>query len=57
MLELETIIGDNIDINNRYFKAKNEWENIIKTKSEEIIFRSKANWVEHGEKCTICFLT
>ena len=33
-----------------YIKTKGEWENIVKKHTTGIILRSKAQWVEEGEK-------
>ena len=33
-----------------YLQCKNEWENIIRKKTNGIILRSKAKWVEEGVK-------
>ena len=41
---------------NRYNTVKNELENIEKSKTRGIILRSKAKWVEEGEKNTSYFL-
>ena len=38
-----------------YKQCKLEWENIIRTKTDRIILRSKAKWVEEGEKNTKYF--
>ena len=43
---------DNLDDSTyvHYLKSKQEWESLIKKKTEAIILRSKAKWVEDDEK-------
>ena len=41
---------------NTYLALKSEWENVQKVKTNGIILRSKAKWVENGEKNTKYFL-
>lgn len=57
ILEMENIVikeGD--ESYQEYLLTKTEWENIQKVKTNGIIMRSKANWVENGEKNTKYFL-
>ena len=39
-----------------YIQTKGEWENIVKKRTTGIILRSKAQWVEEGEKNTRYFI-
>ena len=39
-----------------YLKTKGEWEKIVKRITNGIILRSKAQWVEEGEKITKYFI-
>ena len=39
-----------------YIQCKGEWDKILKTKADGIKLRSKAKWVEDGEKNTKYFL-
>jgi len=53
---LEKNLKDN-DVNYReYIQCKTEWENILKVKTNGIILRSKAKWVEDGERNTKYFI-
>ena len=49
---LEKNLSNNPDDNTyvNYLRYKQEWESSIKKKTEAIILRSKAKWVEEGEK-------
>ena len=53
---LETEIINNSDKINEYYEVKGLWENIQSEKAEGSILRSKAQWVEQGEKNTKYFL-
>ena len=39
-----------------YIKTKGQWESLAKKKTNGIILRSKAQWVEEGEKNTKYFI-
>ena len=41
---------DSTYVNYLKVQCKQEWESLIKKKTEAIILRSKAKWVEEGEK-------
>ena len=55
---LEKNLSNNPDDNTyvNYLQCKQEWESLIKKKTEAIILRSKAKWVEEGEKNSKFFL-
>jgi hypothetical protein len=59
LIELEEQL-DNMnpdkDIQNQYNKIKSDIETINELKGQGAIIRSKANWIESGEKCTSYFL-
>ena len=47
---------NNLDLNTQEYNiVKREWENIQFLKTEGSILRSKAQWVEHGEKTISIF--
>ena len=39
-----------------YYHLKNEWENIPRVKTNEIMIRSKTKWVEYEERNSKYFL-
>ena len=56
LLELEKNLDGNEDSYLEYLVTKREWENLLKSKTYGIILRSKAKWIEEGEKNSKYFL-
>ena len=56
MAILEKNMGNSELQRREYLQCKGEWENLIRKKTSGIILRSKAKWVEEGEKNTKYFL-
>ena len=52
----QNLKSDNKESYTTYLQCKEEWESLIRKKNNGIIFRSKARWVEDGEKNTKYFL-
>ena len=52
----QNINSDDRNTYSTYLQCKQEWESLISKKNNAIIFRSKAKWVEDGEKNTKYFL-
>ena len=54
--EIEQNLDSKGDSYTEYLQYKNEWENLIQSKNNGIRLRSKAKWVEDGERNTKYFL-
>ena len=52
----QNLKSDNKESYTTYLQCKEEWARLIRKKNNGIIFRSKARWVEDGEKNTKYFL-
>ena len=50
MLKLEQTLLDNNDSYTKYQSVKSELENIKRVRTKGIMLRSRANWIEFGEK-------